>query len=376
MKTVELASQKKVLHPFKVYCYQGITPTLIRLFNQTGFYDLCEHWRVRSIDGKLTDVYDGRIWHEFQSVSGKPFLASPCNLAFCLNVDWFQPYSLTQSSVGVLYLTILNLPCHIRYNRQYTMLVGIIPGPHEPKRDINSYLGPMVDDLLSLWKGVVISISSFSQPKVVRGALICVACDIPAARKVAGFLSHSATLGCSKCLKEFSGGFGQKDYSGFNCSSWSPRSNEQHRAAIKRIQLCSNKTQCQKLESECGCRYSVLLKLDYFDPVRMIILDPMHNLFLGSAKHVMKELWLSGGILTQAKLLKMQEFTDSFHVPPDCGRIPRKLESAFSGLILQLRNLKIGSHCTLFLLCMATWKKHTCAISYLLVGFYVRHLLI
>ena len=108
-------------------------------------------------------------------------------------------------------------------------------------------------------------------------------------------------------------------------------SNEQHRAAIERIQLCSNKTQHQKLESECGCRYSVLLKLDYFDPVRMVILDPMHNLFLGSAKHVMKELWLSGGILTQAKLLKMQEFTDSFHVPPDCGRIPRKLESAFSG---------------------------------------------
>ena len=27
-------------------------------------------------------------------------------------------------------------------------------------------------------------------------------------------------------------------------------------------------------------------KLPYFDPTRMLIVDPMHNLFLGSAKHI------------------------------------------------------------------------------------------
>ena len=45
------------------------------------------------------------------------------------------------------------------------------------------------------------------------------------------------------------------------------------------------KTDLQKRECEMGCRYSVLLKLPYFDAPRMHIIDLMHNLFLGSAKH-------------------------------------------------------------------------------------------
>lgn len=39
-----------------------------------------------------------------------------------------------------------------------------------------------------------------------------------------------------------------------------------------------------------GVRYSVLLQLPYFDIVRCHIIDPMHNLLLGTAKHVMKHV--------------------------------------------------------------------------------------
>ena len=44
--------------------------------------------------------------------------------------------------------------------------------------------------------------------------LLCVSCDLPAARKVCGFLSHSAALGCSKCKKKFPGTVGNMNYSG------------------------------------------------------------------------------------------------------------------------------------------------------------------
>ena len=39
-----------------------------------------------------------------------------------------------------------------------------------------------------------------------------------------------------------------------------------------------------KVEQGCGCRYSVLLELPYFHPILMCIIDPMHNLLLGTAK--------------------------------------------------------------------------------------------
>lgn len=332
LREVELASKKKILYPFKTYCYQNIKTSLQRLYNQPNFHNLCEEWRSRKIkNGNMGDIYDGKIWKEFQNVSGRPFLSSKFNLAFCLNVDWFQPYSHTQSSVGVMYLTILNLPRHLRNKHQYTLLVGVIPGPDEPKRDINSYLNPMVKELLSLWDGEHFQVHSFSDKQLVRGALICIACDLPAARKVAGFLSHSAAYGCSKCMKKFPGGFGSKDYSGFERNTWPARSNITHRAAIEIINNKPNKTQRNQAESEYGCRYSALLKLGYFDPVRMVVVDPMHNLFLGSAKHVMKVIWANHNIISPAMLLQMQEVTNSFHVPTDCGRIPRKLETNFSG---------------------------------------------
>lgn len=182
-------------------------------------------------------------------------------MAFSLNIDWFQPYKLTQSSVGVIYLTILNLPRFVRNDRQYVLLVGVIPGPHEPKRDINSFLQPLVDELEVFWSGQYIKVASSLQPQLVRCALIYVACDLPASRKVAGFLGHMANLGCSKCLKEFPGEIGKKNYSGFDHSLWPPRSNTSHRSAAMRTKNSSNKTQQQKLESELGCRFSVLLNL-------------------------------------------------------------------------------------------------------------------
>ena len=87
----------------------------------------------------LKNVYVGEMWKEFQIVCGKPFLASPFNLALSLNVDWFEPFHLTQYSVGIIYLTVLNLPRYLRNKQQYSILLGVIPGPKEPKRDINSF---------------------------------------------------------------------------------------------------------------------------------------------------------------------------------------------------------------------------------------------
>ena len=46
------------------------------------------------------------------------------------------------------------------------------------------------------------------------------------------------------------------------------------------------------LEQKYGSRYSELMPLPYFDCVCFHIIDPMHNLFTGTAKHLMKNIWL------------------------------------------------------------------------------------
>ena len=42
-----------------------------------------------------------------------------------------------------------------RFLQENVILVGVIPGPREPQFDINSFLKPLVDDLLLLWNGVL-----------------------------------------------------------------------------------------------------------------------------------------------------------------------------------------------------------------------------
>ncbi len=105
----------------------------------------CEKWRQRQIpDSVMADAYDGQIWADFQYVNGQPFLAEPNNFALMMNVDWYQPFKNSPYSVGVIYLTILNLPREERFKQENIILVGVIPGPKEPKNNINTYLDPLV----------------------------------------------------------------------------------------------------------------------------------------------------------------------------------------------------------------------------------------
>ena len=68
--------------------------------------------------------------------------------------------------------------------------------------------------------------------KVIRCAVLCVACDLPVGRKLCGFLGHSTRLGCSKCLKEFPGQVVCMDYSGFDRYNWRLRSSAKHKEML------------------------------------------------------------------------------------------------------------------------------------------------
>ena len=83
----------------------------------------------------------GRIF----SVSNQPFLSGDWGFGLMINVDWFQPYKHTTFSVGAIYLSVMNLPRSMRFKRENVILVGILPGPSEPKHDMNTYIEPLVD---------------------------------------------------------------------------------------------------------------------------------------------------------------------------------------------------------------------------------------
>ena len=274
-----------------------------QLVKRKGFLSSCEKWRNWSVpDDYVCDIYDGRIWKKFNSAEGTHFLRSPYCWLLTLNVDWFQPYEHGVYSVGAMYTCIQNLPRDVRYRVEHIILIGIMPGPKEAKKTIKSFLTPLVIELQEAWDHDFNTMSPQNIPVRSKLALSCVACDIPARRKVCGFLSHNASLGCNKCLKHFSCSFGKgTDYSRFKPEEWEQRNLEQHRRGLAAISKEVTKTSRMSAESQLGVRYSILLALPYFDPVTFTAIDCMHNLFLGTGKHVFS-LWVERTILTKEKM--------------------------------------------------------------------------
>ena len=250
------------------------------------------------------------------------------SLGLLNHVDWFQPYKRINYSVGAIYL---NFPRLMRYKQ---VLFGIMPGPSEPKLHINSYLEPLVQDLLQLRKGV--SMKTCDGNKVVRAAMLCNSSDIPATRKVGGFVCHAALKGCSRCLKYFpTNCFGDKaDYSGFSPAERPKRKYDEHRSKAFDLKYAKTLACYHKIEGEVGVRFSELLPLPYFGTVRFSVVDPMHNILLGTAK-MMMTIWKTKGLITHPQLDEIQRLVDSFITPSDVGRIPHKINcvSAHSQLI-------------------------------------------
>ena len=82
----------------------------------------------------------------------------------------------------------------------------------------------------------------------VQYALTCVTADLPALRKTCGFLSHAASMGCSKCMNKLkSGAFGEKR---------NVRNHQSHIEYISEINSAKTLTERKKLVKTWGVRYS------------------------------------------------------------------------------------------------------------------------
>lgn len=145
--------------------------------------------------------------------------------------------------------------------------------------------------------------------------------DVPASRKLCWFYGHMANLGCNKCEKKFPGVLGEKTFRGFDRSTWPPRTNFHHREVCGKISKCSLKSEKENLEKKHGVRVSCLLDLDYFDPIRMTPIDQLHNLFLGTAKHMIS-VWKTKMILKESDFLVIQEKID-------IGKLPKQFSSSY-----------------------------------------------
>ncbi|KAI0749923.1 hypothetical protein C8Q80DRAFT_1120041 [Daedaleopsis nitida] len=81
-------------------------------------------------------------------------------------------------------------------------------------------------------------------------------------------------------------------------------------------------------------RWSELCRLPYFDMCRMIVIDPMHNLFLGLVKTHFYHIWVQLKILRKSRELRVLHDTlDKLQLPAKLGRLPKLIATIIGPLI-------------------------------------------
>ena len=129
--------------------------------------------------------------------------------------------------------------------------------------------------------------------------------------------------------KGFQGVLARWTLVGLNRENWRARTGTEHRMLACRLLSMTTKSERAAAETSSGCRYSVLLELPYLNAPRMLIVDPMHNLFLGSAKHFMK-IVIERMLLSNSQFELLQHRMDRISAPATIGRIPCKIQSGFA----------------------------------------------
>ncbi|KAG1844856.1 hypothetical protein DFJ58DRAFT_843947 [Suillus subalutaceus] len=126
----------------------------------------------------------------------------------------------------------------------FIVLDIILPGPKEQNPDqIQRFLRPIISDLLCLWR-VGIKIPTESCPQAFR-----------------------------------------------------PQTNEEQRELGERYRRLTTASARKNFVKEHATQYTQLSRLPYFNLVEQIVIDPMHNLYLGLIKTHFYNIWVQGKIL-------------------------------------------------------------------------------
>ena len=328
-------SQKKgvtIPVPRLLYPRPSIRHQLSMLYQRPDFENMLKLSGIRREDNIYSDIYDGEIWKTFP-FDGNTFFTpdtATTHLGLFLNLDWFQPFTYTQHSTGAIYASICNLPRSERDKPENILYLGFLPGPKEVGLErINHYLAPIVDELLELWRGwKVPKTYQCSDGYDIKVALIIGSSDTPATRKLFGH--RSAVMKCHRCEKRstYSESYRKTHYGRMHeHDEWVTNLADPslHRQYAHEWLQCNSKSSRDAHFKEHGVRWSELLRLPYMDPIRFAVVDPMHCLFLGVAKWIIKSIFINQNKLSMEQLRIAQKRMDHFDLPSDIGRIPPKI---------------------------------------------------
>jgi hypothetical protein len=139
--------------------YIPITPRLKQLFLCEEMAQLMRWHREEIRDSEdpdiMSDPVDVEVWHALDRFDPE-FAWNPRSVHLGLSTNGFQPYSsdITAYSCWPVFVMSYNLPPNKCLKEGFIFLALVIPSPKEPRKQMNIFLHPLMEELKELWQGI------------------------------------------------------------------------------------------------------------------------------------------------------------------------------------------------------------------------------
>ncbi|KAI0026577.1 hypothetical protein K488DRAFT_32337, partial [Vararia minispora EC-137] len=238
------------------------------------------------------------------------------------------------------------------------------PGPDEPTaEELQEFSRLLVDDLIKFQDHPIVVGKSPERPEGARSAgillelvLIGIIADHPCMCKLGGVADHAHKAApCTNCKTTRAGMYTDEALK----NGCPPRTGAEHKRLSKEYRRLETTAERAAFAKQHGVRWTEFVRLHYFDPIRMTIIDPMHCMLLGvphipCMSHELQHLifvplpglgknqwfsrWIQTGALcsdteagTQRELHDFHAFMDTVEIPSWAGHLPRGVGNPAGG---------------------------------------------
>lgn len=193
--------------PRQIFVYLPLIPRLKAFLANTTLAQQMRYRGERKHDPtQIADIFDSLLYQTLLGkkvvINGKEMsyshFADLRDIALGLSTDGFAPFRRRKTTCWPIILFNYNLPPEIRFHIENTLSIGVVPGPKKPV-DFDSFLWPLVQELLQLEIGVHAYDALTNSFFPLRAYLIVVFGDIPAISMVTRMKGHNGYRPCRMC---------------------------------------------------------------------------------------------------------------------------------------------------------------------------------
>lgn len=175
--------------PWKKLRYFPLTERLQKMYSIPWIAENMK-WHANSVENQshMRHPVDSSCWKSV-NYRWKEFSAEARNVRLGLATDGFNPFGHNSNSHSCwpVMMVPYNLPPSLCMRKEFVMLTLLIPGPTGPGNNIDVYLQPLVEELITLWsKGSETYDSHAKTTFNMRAILLWTIHDFPAYGHVSG----------------------------------------------------------------------------------------------------------------------------------------------------------------------------------------------